>query len=107
MVNAYPHGCDQRQHDAAHQSYTDAESNAIQREVEHRAEEEVMTCARPFADWLMDRADISDLSRMIAWYKAGSMTECRAIVDNIVSDYQQYRVATLDNAEEAEIREGM
>jgi hypothetical protein len=35
------------------------------------------------------------------------MYECGLIVDNIVRDYQQYRVATLDASEENEIREGL
>lgn len=107
MSGDYPMGCTQDMHDAAHQSYTPDESNAIQREVEWRAEQEVASCAQPFVDWLMDRGDISDLSRMIAFYKSGAMTDCRTIVDNIVSDYQAHRVATLDNHEENEIREAL
>ena len=94
-------------HDAAHQSYTPDESNAIRAELDYRAEEEVRTCAQPFVDWLMDRADVTDLSRMIAFYKSGRMTDCRTIVDNIVSDYQQYRAATLTTEEQNEISEAL
>jgi hypothetical protein len=106
-VNGYPDGTTQAMHDAAHQSYTADESNAIQREVEWRAECEVRRNAQVFTDWLMDRRDISDLSHMISYYNTGEMYECGLIVDNIVRDYQQYRVATLDAVEESEIREGL
>ena len=102
-----PDSCTQAMHDAAYQAYTDKQANAIQREVEYRAEEEVASCAQLFVDWLMDRADISDLSRMISFYKSGRTTDCLTIVDNIVQAYQQYRVATLDANEENEIAESL
>ena len=102
-MNAYPDGCTQAMHDAAHQSYTPDESNAIREELDWRAEQEVQDCAQCFVDWLMDRDDITDLSRMIAFYKSGRMCDCRTIVDNIVSDYQQYRAATLTTEEQNEI----
>jgi hypothetical protein len=103
MVSGYPDGCTQAMHDAYYNPTHDA--NAVQREVEDRAEEEVRTCAQEFVEWLMEREDISDLSRMIAFYKNGRTTDCRTIVDNIVSDYTQYRVATLSAAEHDEIEE--
>lgn len=107
MSGDYPNGCTQAMHDAAYQSYTDAESNAIQAEVEWRAEQEVAQCSPEFAEWLMDRRDVSDLARMIAFYKAGKTTDCRTIVDNIVSDYTQYRVANLSADEENDIAESI
>ena len=106
-MGGYPDGATQAMHDAAFASWPEQYANAIQREVEYRAEQEVATCARLFVDWLMDRNDISDLSRMIAFYKSGRTTDCRTIVDNIVQAYQQYRVATLDANEENEIAEGL
>ena len=104
-MNGYPDGCTQAMHDAHYNPTHDA--NAVQREVEDRAEEEVRTCAQEFVEWLMEREDISDLSRMISFYKSGAMTDCRTIVDNIVTDYAQYRVATLSREEEDEIKEGL
>ena len=82
-------------------------ARAIVAEVEWRAEQEVASCAQEFVEWLMEREDISDLSRMIAFYKSGRTTDCRTIVDNIVSDYQQYRVATLTSDEENDIAEAL
>ena len=104
-MSGYPDGCTQTMHDAHYNPTHDA--NAVQCAVEARAEEEVRTCAQPFVDWLMDRGDISDLSRMIAFYKSGRMTDCRTIVDNIVQADQQYRVATLSADEENDIAEGL
>lgn len=106
MVNGdYPMGCTQATHDAYYNPTHDA--NAVQREVEDRAEEEVRACSQEFVEWLMEREDISDLSRMIAFYKSGAMSDCRTIVDNIVTDYTQYRVATLSAAEHDEIEEAI
>ena len=97
----WPDGCTAATHDAHYNPTHDA--NAVQMEVEDRAEEEVRTCAEGFVEWLMEREDICDLSRMIAYYKSGAMSDCRTIVDNIVQAYQQYRVATLSADEENEI----
>lgn len=105
MVSGYPDGCTQAMHDAYYNPTQDA--NAVQREVEDRAEEEVRTCSQEFVEWLMEREDISDLSRMIAFYKSGRTTDCRTVVDNIVQAYQQYRVATLSADEENEIAEAL
>lgn len=108
MSGDYPMGTTQATHDAAFAPTHDDSPerwNAIVREVESRAEEEVRTAHGTFVDWLADYAIPGELAIMIGFYKLGARTEVGAMVDDITRRYAQYRVATLDADEQREIEE--
>ena len=105
-MSGYPDGCTQHDHDRAFNAPPGPSAdllNAIVREVESRAEDEIRTAHQTFVDWLADYGTPVELARMLAFYKTGDFAECRVILDDVTARYQQYRTATLDASEQAEI----
>lgn len=102
-MTAYPDGCTAAMLHARYDERVDP--NEFQRAVEERADCEMSTNALVFSDWLMNREDISDLSRLVSFLRNEDKLAARQIVDDIYSDYVAHRIAQMTGAEQDEIEQ--
>ena len=99
----YDMPCTQAQHDAR---YCEVVSeNELARAIAERCDEEMSRCTEPFASWLMDRQDISDLPRLVAFLRNEDRTAARRVMDAISEEYVQWRTAQMTTSEESELIE--